>query len=37
VDERLRPEFQRAGRRDFEELRGAPLLFALRAVKGSRA
>ncbi|HEU5323786.1 MAG TPA: methyltransferase domain-containing protein, partial [Methylomirabilota bacterium] len=35
IDERLRPEFERAGRRDFAELRGAPLLVALRAVKGN--
>jgi ubiquinone/menaquinone biosynthesis C-methylase UbiE len=35
VDERLRPEFERAGRRDFAMLRGAPLLVALRAVKGN--
>jgi ubiquinone/menaquinone biosynthesis C-methylase UbiE len=35
VDERLRPEFERAGRRDFAALRGAPLLVALCAVKGS--
>jgi ubiquinone/menaquinone biosynthesis C-methylase UbiE len=37
IDERLRPEFQRAGRGDFEELRGTPLLVTLRAVKGNQA
>jgi len=35
IDERLRPEFERAGRRDFATLRGAPLLVALRALKGN--
>jgi SAM-dependent methyltransferase len=35
VDERLLPEFRRAGRRDFEALRGAALLVTLRAVKGN--
>lgn len=34
VDERLEPEFQRAGREDFESLRGAPLLLVIRARKG---
>ena len=35
VDERLRSEFRRAGRRDFEGLRGTPLLVAVRARKGA--
>jgi SAM-dependent methyltransferase len=34
VDERLEPEFRRAGRPDFEALRGTPLLLVLRARKG---
>ena len=34
VDDRLRGEFQRAGRRDFEALRGTPLLLLIRARKG---
>jgi SAM-dependent methyltransferase len=34
IDERLEPEFRRAGRKDFEELRGTPLLLLLRARKG---
>jgi SAM-dependent methyltransferase len=33
IDERLRPEFRRAGRRDFEALAGTPLLLLLRARK----
>lgn len=33
VDERLEPDFRRAGRGDFARLRGTPLLVALRAVK----
>jgi hypothetical protein len=33
VDERLRPEFLRAGRRDYDELRGTPLLVTWRAIK----
>lgn len=33
VDERLEPEFRRAGRRDFARLRGTPLLVVLRARK----
>jgi malonyl-CoA O-methyltransferase len=33
VDERLRPEFTRAGRRDYDELRGTPLLVTWRAIK----
>ncbi len=36
IDERLLSEFRRAGRRDFTELRGTPLLVALLAVKGNR-
>ena len=36
VDERLEPEFRRAGRTDFERLRGTPLLVTLRAVKRQR-
>jgi malonyl-CoA O-methyltransferase len=32
----LEPHFQRAGRRDFEALRGTPLLVILRAHKGGR-
>jgi ubiquinone/menaquinone biosynthesis C-methylase UbiE len=34
IDDRLRAEFQRAGRRDFEALRGTPLLVMARARKG---
>ena len=33
IDERLRPEFERAGRSDFETLRGTPLLQVVRARK----
>ena len=33
VDERLQPEFVRAGRRDYEDLRGTPLLVTWRAIK----
>jgi SAM-dependent methyltransferase len=33
IDERLEPEFDRAGRRDFQMLRGTPLLCVLRARK----
>jgi ubiquinone/menaquinone biosynthesis C-methylase UbiE len=33
IDERLEPEFRRAGRTDFARLRGTPLLLTLRAVK----
>lgn len=33
VDARLLPEFARAGRRDYSELRGTPLLVTWRAVK----
>lgn len=35
IDERLEPEFRRAGRRDFESIRGVPLLLLFRARKGS--
>ena len=34
IDERLRPAFVQAGRRDFEALSGTPLLLLLRARKG---
>jgi ubiquinone/menaquinone biosynthesis C-methylase UbiE len=34
IDERLRPAFVQAGRRDFEALAGTPLLLLLRARKG---
>jgi hypothetical protein len=34
IDERLEPEFQRAGRWDFVSLRGTPLLLIVRARKG---
>jgi SAM-dependent methyltransferase len=34
VDDRLEPEFRRAGRRDFDALRGAPLLVLVRARRG---
>jgi malonyl-CoA O-methyltransferase len=34
IDDRLRVEFQRAGRSDFEALRGTPLLLVMRARKG---
>jgi hypothetical protein len=39
IDERLRPAFVQAGRRDFESLAGTPLLLLLRARKagGSHA
>jgi SAM-dependent methyltransferase len=36
IDERLEPEFRRAGRSDFAALRGTPLLVVLRARKGGR-
>lgn len=36
IDERLEPEFRRAGRADFARLRGTPLLVALKAVKTTR-
>ena len=36
IDERLRPAFERAGRRDFESLRGTPLLQVFRARKDPR-
>jgi ubiquinone/menaquinone biosynthesis C-methylase UbiE len=36
IDERLRPAFARAGRRDFEALSGTPLLLLMRARKGGR-
>jgi len=35
VDGRLQPEFERAGRRDFAALSGAPLLVVVRARKGA--
>lgn len=34
IDERLRPEFRRAGRSDFETLRGLPVLQLYRARRG---
>jgi SAM-dependent methyltransferase len=34
IDERLRPAFVQAGRRDFEALSGTPLLLLMRARKG---
>lgn len=36
IDERLEPEFRRAGRTDFARLKGMPLLVAFRAVRGDR-
>jgi malonyl-CoA O-methyltransferase len=35
IDDRLEPEFRRAGRRDFAALRGTPLLVVVRARKGA--
>jgi len=35
IDERLEPEFRRAGRSDFASLRGTPLLVVMRARKGA--